>query len=84
MREHAKGHNELADVLINREVIFTEDVEKIFGKRPWTSRTDEILAAQNADKSAKAGESGSDENASGSDASDSDGNIEDVEAEDVK
>lgn len=84
LREHAKGHNELADVLINREVIFTEDVEKIFGKRPWTSRTDEILAAQNADKSAKTGESGSDENASGSDASDSDGNIEDVEAEDVK
>lgn len=84
LREHAKGHNELADVLINREVIFTEDVEKIFGKRPWTSRTDEILAAQNADKSAKAGESTSAEGASGSDASDSDGNIEDVEAEDVK
>ncbi len=84
LREHAKGHNELADVLINREVIFTEDVEKIFGKRPWTSRTDEILAAQNADKSAKAGESASAEDASGSDASDSDGNIEDVEAEDVK
>lgn len=84
LREHAKGHNELADVLISREVIFTEDVEKIFGKRPWTSRTDEILAAQNADKSAKAGESASAEGASGSDASDSDGNIEDVEAEDVK
>lgn len=84
LREHAKGHNELADVLISREVIFTEDVEKIFGKRPWTSRTDEILAAQNADKSAKDGESASAEDASGSDASDSDGNIEDVEAEDVK
>lgn len=84
LREHAKGHNELADVLISREVIFTEDVEKIFGKRPWTSRTDEILAAQNADKSAKDGESASAEGASGSDASDSDGNIEDVEAEDVK
>lgn len=84
LREHAKGHNELADVLISREVIFTEDVEKIFGKRPWTSRTDEILAAQNADKSAKDGESASAESASGSDASDSDGNIEDVEAEDVK
>ena len=84
LREHAKGHNELADVLISREVIFTEDVEKIFGKRPWTSRTDEILAAQNADKSAKDGETASAEDASGSDASDSDGNIEDVEAEDVK
>lgn len=44
--EHAAGHNELANVLITREVIFTEDVEKIFGKRPWTSRTDEILAAK--------------------------------------
>lgn len=84
LREHAKGHNELADVLISREVIFTEDVEKIFGKRPWTSRTDEILAAQNADKSAKDGETASAEDTSGSDASDSDGNIEDVEAEDVK
>lgn len=84
LREHAKGHNELADVLISREVIFTEDVEKIFGKRPWTSRTDEILAAQNADKSAKDGETASAEDASGSDASDSDGNIEDVEVEDVK
>ncbi len=44
LRQHAKGHNKLAEVLISREVIFTEDVEKIFGKRPWTSRTDEILA----------------------------------------
>ena len=48
LREHAEGHAQLADTLINREVIFTEDVEKIFGKRPWASRTDEILAAQEA------------------------------------
>lgn len=46
LREHAKGHNELAEVLYTREVIFTEDVEHIFGKRKWASRTDEILAAQ--------------------------------------
>ncbi len=46
LREHAAGHAELAQTLIDREVIFTEDVERIFGKRPWTSRTDEILAAQ--------------------------------------
>lgn len=45
--EQAKGHGELADVLITREVIFTEDVEKIFGKRQWASRTDEILSAEN-------------------------------------
>lgn len=47
LKEHAEGHGQLADVLITREVIFTEDVEKIFGKRQWASRTDEILAANN-------------------------------------
>jgi ATP-dependent zinc metalloprotease ftsH len=45
LREHAQGHGQLAETLIQREVIFTEDVEKIFGKRQWVSRTDEILAA---------------------------------------
>ena len=44
--EHAQGHSDLADTLIAREVIFTEDVERIFGKRPWTSRTDEIFASR--------------------------------------
>ena len=44
LREHAEGHAKLAETLITREVIFTEDVENIFGKRPWTSRTEEILA----------------------------------------
>lgn len=44
LREHAEGHGKLADVLISREVIYTEDVENIFGKRPWASRTDEILS----------------------------------------
>lgn len=46
LRQHAEGHGKLAETLIQREVIFTEDVEKIFGKRPWTSRTEEILAAR--------------------------------------
>ena len=46
LREHAEGHGKLAETLIAREVIFTEDVENIFGKRPWVSRTDEILAAR--------------------------------------
>lgn len=53
LQEHASGHNQLADVLISREVIFTEDVEKIFGKRPWTSRTEEILAARAANEAAQ-------------------------------
>jgi cell division protease FtsH len=31
-------------LLIEREVIFAEDLEKIFGKRQWTSRQDELMA----------------------------------------
>ncbi len=46
LRKHAEGHGQLADVLITREVIFTEDVEKIFGKRQWASRTEEILCTK--------------------------------------
>ncbi len=38
LRKHAEGHKQLAEVLIAREVIFTEDVEHIFGKRQWISR----------------------------------------------
>ena len=44
LQEHSEGHNQLAQLLIDREVIFAEDVEKIFGKRPWTSRSEEIMA----------------------------------------
>ncbi|MBD5285020.1 MAG: ATP-dependent zinc metalloprotease FtsH [Bacteroides sp.] len=77
LRKYADGHKELSDVLISREVIYTEDVERIFGKRPWVSRTDEIfagrqLAQNNTDEKGKP----SDDNA------DDDGPI-DVEAEPV-
>lgn len=43
LREKAAGHNELAQLLVDREVIYAEDVERIFGKRPWTSRTEQLL-----------------------------------------
>ena len=43
LSEHKEGHNALAELLITREVIFAEDVEKIFGKRPWVSRSQEIM-----------------------------------------
>ena len=43
LSEHKEGHAELAKILIEKEVIFAEDVEKIFGKRPWTSRSEEIF-----------------------------------------
>lgn len=44
LAEHKEGHNVLAQLLIDKEVIFREDMEKIFGKRTWSSRSDEILA----------------------------------------
>ena len=53
LKEHSEGHNELAELLIQREVIFAEDVERIFGKRPWASRAEEIINANdnvNADE----------------------------------
>ncbi len=43
LSEHREGHNELAELLIKNEVIFAEDVERIFGKRPWISRSQEII-----------------------------------------
>ncbi len=43
LEEHREGHNKLAELLISREVIFAEDVEEIFGKRPWVSRSQEII-----------------------------------------
>ena len=46
LTEHKEGHAQLAQLLIDREVIFAEDVEKIFGKRPWVSRAEELLEAQ--------------------------------------
>ena len=46
LSEHKEGHNELAELLVQREVIFADDVEKIFGKRPWVSRSEELLEAQ--------------------------------------
>ena len=46
LTEHKDGHAQLAQLLVEREVIFAEDVENIFGKRPWTSRSEELLEAQ--------------------------------------
>lgn len=46
LMEHKEGHNQLADVLMEREVIMAEDVEKIFGPRPFVSRSQEIMAAE--------------------------------------
>lgn len=63
LSENKEGHSKLAQVLLDREVIYSEEVEHIFGKRAWISRSQEILELQekangknkeNADKEAEA------------------------------
>ena len=50
LSEHKEGHNQLAQLLMDKEVIFAEDVERIFGKRPWASRSEEIMGTDEAKK----------------------------------
>ncbi len=62
--EHKEGHNALAELLIRDEVIMAEDVEKIFGKRQWASRSEEIMREEEkeaaADDTAAADEANND------------------------
>ena len=53
LRKHADGHHQLAKELMEKEVVFSEDVEKIFGKRAWISRTDEILSDEKEEEERK-------------------------------
>ena len=43
LSQYEAGHHALADLLQQREVIYTEDAERIFGPRQWKSRTEEIV-----------------------------------------
>lgn len=52
LSENEKQHNELTQLLIEKEVIFSEDLERIFGKRLWASRSEEIMAFENKNKAA--------------------------------
>lgn len=49
LTEHSEGHAKLSQLLVEREVVFAEDVERIFGPRPWVSRTEELLDEAKAD-----------------------------------
>ena len=40
----------------DKEVIFAEDVEEIFGKRPWASRSEEIISASKTSRELKEAE----------------------------
>ena len=69
LTEHSEGHAKLSQLLVEREVVFAEDVERIFGPRPWVSRTEELLDEAKADakpedKNASGAQSGTEEQSS--------------------
>ena len=67
--KYQEGHHKIAQILIEKEVLFAEDLEAVFGPRPWASRAEEILrdnekkadnaeAGKGDDKAAADGNSG--------------------------
>ncbi|MBQ3910307.1 MAG: AAA family ATPase, partial [Muribaculaceae bacterium] len=54
LEQHTQGHHALAQLLLEREVIYTEDAERIFGKRQWTSRLDILDGEQQNNNSSPA------------------------------
>ncbi len=53
LSEHAEQHHQLTSILLEKEVIYSDDLEKIFGKRKWLSRSQEILEQQKSTDSNK-------------------------------
>ncbi|MDO5664783.1 MAG: ATP-dependent zinc metalloprotease FtsH [Bacteroidia bacterium] len=50
LRKHADGHHQLSQILLEKEIIYAENLEHIFGKRPWVSRSEEILQSEDSPK----------------------------------
>lgn len=50
LRSHAEGHGKLAELLLEREVIFSEDLEHIFGKRKWDKHPEVNQPLQSGEK----------------------------------
>ena len=53
LKQYEEGHHQMAELLIEKEVITSEDVERILGPRPWKSRGDEMLALNEKESTAK-------------------------------
>ncbi len=51
LKKNKKGLQNLAEILLEKEVIFSDDLEKIFGKRPW--KTNAELAESLEEEAAK-------------------------------
>ncbi|MBQ5879520.1 MAG: AAA family ATPase, partial [Alistipes sp.] len=48
LKNNSEGLRQVAELLLEREVIFTEDVERILGKRPNAATTDEQPLTENS------------------------------------
>ena len=57
--KNKEGHNALAQLLIDKEVITSDDVERILGPRPWKSRNDELIDINDEKNSDSATDDGS-------------------------
>ena len=42
LKQHQEQHKQVAELLIEREVIFSDDLENILGKRPWSDEEEEV------------------------------------------
>ncbi len=58
LKENEEGHHKLYNLLLEKEVIYSDDLETIFGKRKWRSRSQEIFEQQ--EKKEEKGESEAD------------------------
>ena len=50
LRKNKTGLKQLAEILLEKEVIFSDDLEKIYGKRPWTSSHEEAPKSKSKPK----------------------------------
>lgn len=49
LEEHREQHAQVAELLLEREVIFSDDLERILGKRPWTEDEEESMNHEKED-----------------------------------
>ncbi|MFN8240845.1 MAG: ATP-dependent zinc metalloprotease FtsH [Bacteroidales bacterium] len=69
LKKNMKGLTELAELLLDKEVIFSEDLERIFGKRKGDAAKDQKLALNGTKLETTAGEKSSNDSVSMSDKS---------------
>lgn len=60
LTKHKEGLTKLAEKLIDKEVIFADDLEAIFGKRPWTTEEAKPMHERVSEEKAKTTENETD------------------------